>query len=81
MDQIVQEIVKVFGPAGLISLVLLYALRKSELREEKKDERIQLLENKLMENYDERIAAADAVSDALVESAKAINNLRMELKP
>ena len=80
MDQVVQEVLKVFGPAGLVSLVLLYALHKSEKREEKKDERIQLLENKLIENYDERIAAADAVSDALVESAKAINNLRLELR-
>lgn len=80
MEMLVQEVLKVFGPAGLVSLVLIYALRKSEQREEKKDQRIQLLENQLIESYDERITAADQVSTALLESSKAIEALRYEMR-
>lgn len=49
-------------------------LLKSEKREEKKDLRIQLLENQLIESYDERIAAADRIGDAIHNSADAANN-------
>ena len=68
-----QEFLKL-GIAGLICLVLLYQLHKSEKREEKKDMRIQLLENLLIESYDERIAAADRIGDAIHDSALAANN-------
>lgn len=43
-------------PRGLNSAILY----KSEQREAKKDARIQLLENQLVENYDERILAGRA---------------------
>lgn len=36
--------------------------------------RIQLLENQLIESYDERIAAADRIGDAIHDSASASNN-------
>lgn len=49
-------------------------LMKSEKREEKKDMRIQMLENQLIESYDERVAAADRIGDAIHESATAANN-------
>lgn len=47
---------------------------KSEKREEKKDMRIQMLENQLRESYDERIEAADRIGSAIHESASAANN-------
>lgn len=47
---------------------------KSEKREEKKDMRIQMLENQLRESYDERIEAADRIGGAIHESASAANN-------
>jgi hypothetical protein len=68
-----QELLRL-GVAGLICLALMYQLRKSEIREEKKDMRIQLLENQLIESYDERIAAADRIGDAIHDSATASNN-------
>ena len=68
-----QELLKL-GVAGIICLILLYQLHKSEKREEKKDMRIQLLENQLIESYDERIAAADRIGDAIHDSATAANN-------
>lgn len=70
------------GPSGLVggAAVLCYALYKSEQRESKKDNRIQLLENQLRENYDERIAAANILSDALHENAKAMDSLIGEIR-
>ena len=68
-----QELLKL-GIAGLICVVLWIMLLKSEKREEKKDMRIQLLENQLIESYDERIAAADRIGDAIHDSATAANN-------
>jgi hypothetical protein len=68
-----QELLKL-GIAGLICLVLWIMLLKSEKREEKKDLRIQLLENQLRESYDERIEAADRIGSAIHESASAANN-------
>ena len=68
-----QELLKL-GVAGVICLILLYQLHKSEKREEKKDMRIQLLENQLIESYDERISAADRIGDAIHDSANAANN-------
>jgi hypothetical protein len=49
-------------------------LYKSEKREEKKDIRIQWLENQLLESYDERISAADRIGNAIHDSATASNN-------
>ncbi len=49
-------------------------LKKSEEREAKKDTRIQLLENQLIESYDERISAADRIGDAIHLSANAASN-------
>jgi hypothetical protein len=68
-----QELLKL-GPAGLICAILLIALNRSEKREEKKDARIQMLENQLIESYDERIEAADRIGDAIHGSAIAANN-------
>ena len=68
-----QELLKL-GIAGLICVVLWIMLMKSEKREEKKDARIQMLENQLIESYDERIAAADRIGDAIHDSANAANN-------
>ena len=68
-----QELLKL-GIAGLICIVLLVQLHKSEKREEKKDTRIQLLENQLRESYDERIEAADRIGSAIHDSATASNN-------
>jgi len=68
-----QELLKL-GIAGLICVVLWIMLHKSEKREEKKDMRIQMLENQLIESYDERIAAADRIGDAIHDSAAAANN-------
>lgn len=55
-------------------------LQKSEARETKKDLRIQLLENQLIESYDERIVAADRLSDALHGNAKAMDSLIGEIR-
>lgn len=74
-----QELLKL-GIAGLICLVLIWALLKSEKREEKKDMRIQMLENQLRESYDERVAAADRVAGAIHDSASAANNAAKALE-
>ena len=71
---ILQELLKAYGPPGLIAIILWVMLYKSEKREEKKDARIQMLENQLLESYDERIAAADRIGDAIHGSAVAANN-------
>lgn len=55
-------------------------LMKSEKREEKKDLRIQLLENQLRESYDERVAAADRIGGAIHDSASAANNAARALE-
>lgn len=55
-------------------------LVKSEKREEKKDARIQLLENQLRESYDERVAAADRIGGAIHDSATAANNAAKALE-
>jgi hypothetical protein len=74
------DLLKSFGPSGIISVVLWVMLRKSEIREEKKDLRIQLLENLLTESYDERIEAAEQVSHALRDNSVALTALTNELK-
>lgn len=74
-----QELLKL-GIAGLICIVLWIMLAKSEKREEKKDMRIQMLENQLRESYDERIAAADRIGGAIHNSAAAANNAAKALE-
>ncbi len=81
-----QELLKL-GVAGIICVLLLWQLYKSEKREEKKDMRIQLLENQLIESYDERIAAADRMGDAIhlssnaqINAAKALDGLAAEVR-
>lgn len=79
MDLIV-EVVKAWGPAAATVLMSIYFLKQSEKREEKKDMRIQLLENSLTESYDERILAADQVSKAVHDNAVALNALTNEIR-
>jgi len=74
-----QELLKL-GIAGLICVVLWIMLMKSEKREEKKDLRIQLLENQLRESYDERVEAADRIGGAIHDSASAANNAAKALE-
>jgi hypothetical protein len=74
-----QELLKL-GIAGLVCVVLWIMLIKSEKREEKKDMRIQMLENQLLESYDERISAADRIGDAIHGSATAANNAAKALE-
>lgn len=76
---LIAELLKL-GPPGMICIVLYIALYKSEQREAKKDMRIQLLENQLRESYDERITAADKLSEALHGNAKAMDNLIGEIR-
>lgn len=68
------------GTTGIICVVLWIMLYKSEQREKAKDLRIQFLENQLVENYDERIEAAERLSNALYESARAMEKLTVEVR-
>jgi hypothetical protein len=77
---ILQEFLKAWGPPGLIAVILWIFLYKSERREEKKDARIQMLENQLRESYDERIEAADRIGEAIHGSAIAANNAARALE-
>ncbi len=75
-----QELLKAWGPPGLIAVILWIMLKKSESREEKKDMRIQLLENQLTESYDERIEAANQISNAIHDNATALIALTNEIR-
>lgn len=70
----IQGILNAWGPPGILAVLMWYFLRKSEEREKLKDTRIQMLENLLIESYDERIEAADRIGDAIHGSAVAANN-------
>jgi len=72
--ELILEILKGWGPPGALSILMWVMLKKSEEREAKKDTRIQLLENQLIESYDERISAADRMGDAIHLSANAAAN-------
>ncbi len=74
------ELVKTLGPAGLIAVILWVMLGRSEDREAKKDLRIQLLENLLTESYDERIEAANQISDAIHSNTTALTALSNEIR-
>lgn len=55
-------------------------LGRSEAREKLKDLRIQLLENLLTESYDERISAANQISNAMHDNAVALTALTNEIR-
>jgi predicted lipoprotein len=80
VDQIALEFIKLWGPPGIIALVMFYFLKQSEKREEAKDKRIQLLENLIMESYSERIEAADRIAEAMHSNANAYNALVNEIR-
>lgn len=77
---LVLELLKSWGPTAVVSIVLWIMLQKSEKREEKKDMRIQLLENQLVESYDERISTADQVSEAIHANSTALIALTNEVR-
>ncbi len=74
-----EEVLKL-GTAGIVCLVLLWVIYRSEQREKQKDSRIQLLENQLTESYDERIAAADSMAEAIHSTRGALVALTSELR-
>jgi len=77
---LIQEILKAWGPPALFVVFMAVMLQKSEKREAQKDTRIQLLENLLTESYDERIAAADRIADAIHGNAAALIALVNEIR-
>lgn len=76
---IAAELLKAWGPPGLIACILWVFLYKSEKREEAKDKRIQMLENLLIESYDERIEAADRMAEAMHLNANATGTLTLKI--
>lgn len=72
--------INAWGPPGSLALLMWVMLGRSEKREDKKDMRIQLLENKLTESYDERVATANQVSDAQHALAVALTALTNEIR-
>ena len=74
------ELMKAWGPPGALAILMWVMLGRSETREEKKDLRIQLLENLLTESYDERIAAANQVSEAIHDNAVSLMALTNEIR-
>jgi len=79
MSELAQEVTKL-GVAGVIILVLLWVIFKSEKREAAKDRRIQMLEKKLTESYDERIAAADSIAESNIGLRIALEALTVEIR-
>lgn len=79
MDPVI-SLLNQWGPTGVISIILWLMLKKSEDREAKKDIRIQMLENLLVESYDERIQAADQVSEAIHANSTALIALTNEVR-
>jgi len=77
---LVLELLKAWGPPGVVTIILWVMLSKSEKREEKKDARIQMLENLLTESYDERITAADRIAEAIHGNATALIALVNEVR-
>lgn len=75
----IEEITKL-GVASAIILVLLWVIYKSEKREAAKDQRIQMLENKLTESYDERIAVADTIAESNIGLRSALDALTTEIR-
>lgn len=79
MDLVI-EIVKGWGPAAATVLMSIYFLKQSEDREAKKDMRIQMLENIVIESYDERIEAANNISEAMHSNSTALIALTNEIR-
>jgi hypothetical protein len=77
---IITQLAKDWGPPAIIAIIMWLMLQKSEQREAKKDTRIQLLENLLIESYDERISAAGQIAEALHVSANSISALTHEIR-
>ena len=78
--EILLELIKAWGPPGALAILMWIMLSRSEEREEKKDLRIQLLENLLTESYDERIEAADQVANAIHGNTIALTALTNEIR-
>ena len=78
--EILLELIKAWGPPGALAALMWVMLSRSEEREEKKDLRIQLLENLLTESYDERITAADQVTNAIHSNTTALTALMHEVR-
>jgi len=74
------ELLKAWGPPGIVTIILWLMLQKSEKREEKKDVRIQMLENLLTESYDERITAADRIAEAIHNNATVLSSIVAEIR-
>lgn len=77
---LVTDLVRTWGPSGISTLIMWAMLKKSEEREAKKDTRIQLLENKVLESYDERILATNQISEAMHTNAVALTALTNEIR-
>lgn len=75
MESLILEFTKAWGPPGLLAFIFWWQLGRAEKREEGHQLRIQLLENKLTENYDERIEAANQQTTALLTSAQSTKEL------
>lgn len=80
MEALVIELLKAWGPPALLCIFMWFSLQDGKKREKLKDDRIQLLENKITESYDERIAAADSITSALNSNARALETLTNELR-
>lgn len=78
--EILLELIKAWGPPGALAAFMWVMLGRSEEREGKKDLRIQLLENNLIESYDERVAIANQVAEAMHNNAVAITALTNEIR-
>lgn len=74
------ELIRTWGPPGITAVIMWVMLKKSEEREAKKDIRIQLLENTLIESYDERILATNQISDAIHSNSTALIALTNEIR-
>lgn len=70
------EVVKSWGPPGLLALIMWWQLEKAEKREETLHLRNQLLENKLLESYDERIEAASQITEAMISTSTSSKELK-----
>lgn len=80
MEEFILGVLKAWGPPALFCVVLWIIVIKGEKRESAKDARIQLLENKLTESYDERISVADQMAASQVKLAQALTELTNEIR-
>lgn len=78
--EIVLNTINAWGPPGVLAAFMWIMLGRSEAREAKKDLRIQMLENLVLESYGERIEVATQVSEAMHNSSIAITGLTTEIR-